>query len=169
MVFSQHCSVSKSVLLPVVTSSSTILLSKEFFLNTPPCFKPVLQPVVTSSSTIPFYKGSYLDTVPCPKSVLLPVVERLQWRHDDALKDRVTTERLTHPTIWQRHFRTNFTQQEQQQEQPNDTFLCCSRYSRNAHCISWNDLGLTFTFTIWDGVLPPYAEASSGPNAQPHT
>jgi len=30
-------------------------------------------------------------------------------------------------------------------------------------------LYLTFTFTIWGGVLPPYAEASSGPNAQPHT
>ena len=26
----------------------------------------------------------------------------------------------------------------------------------------------THSFTIWGGVLPPNAEASSGPNAQPH-
>ena len=25
------------------------------------------------------------------------------------------------------------------------------------------------TLTIWGGALPPYAEASSGPNVQPHT
>ena len=32
-----------------------------------------------------------------------------------------------------------------------------------------DQLTFTFTFTIWGGVLLPYAEASSGPNVQPHT
>jgi len=36
----------------------------------------------------------------------------------------------------------------------------------SAHILT--PLPLPFTFTNWGGVLPPYAEASSGPNAQPH-
>ena len=45
-----------------------------------------------------------------PAPVLLPVVDGLRERRDEALEDRLTTARLTHPTIRHRYLRSDCMQ-----------------------------------------------------------
>jgi len=46
-------------------------------------------------------------------SIFLPVVDGLRERHDDALKDRLTTACLSHPTVWHRDLRSDCTRRTQ--------------------------------------------------------